>query len=329
MKTKQLIKGLLAAGLAVTMLVGCGSEKDNESMKKVAIIQLVEHTSLNTIKDAFDKQMEALGYKDKENIEYIFKNAQGDNNTASSIIDSFKASNPDVVMAIATPVAQAAAKLSKDIPVVFAAVSDPVGANLMTSLEKPDKNITGTSDEIQVELILERALQVNPNLKKLGVIYNKGEINSVTNINKAKAYADSKDIELVEATVTSVNEVQTAINVLTSKCDAIFAPNDNTVAKAMNVVGPACSKAKIPLYVGADSMVQDGGFLSVGINYDDLGKETANMVDKVLKGTKVTDIPVKVYKENLNIYVNEKVLKDLNITLPDSIKNDKALSLMK
>lgn len=333
MKTRQLFKGLLVATLAPTLLVGCGENKtesgSTEEKKMVAIVQLVEHTSLNTIKDSFDKQMKVLGYEDGENVEYIFKNAQGDNNTAASIIQDFKAKDPDVVMAIATPVAQAAAQLSTNTPVIFAAVSDPIGAKLTTSIEKPDKNITGTSDEIQVELILERALQVNPDLKKLGVIYNKGEVNSVTNINKAKAYAKSKGIEIVEATISSVNEVQSAIDVLTSKCDAIFAPNDNTVAKAMNVVGTACAKAKKPLYVGADSMVQDGGFLSVGINYEDLGKETANMVDKVLKGTKVSDIPVKVFKENLNIYINEKVLNQLGIQLPDSIKNDKALTLMK
>jgi len=328
---KKLGKLLLCFGL-VGSLVGCGNgngEKNSNEKKTVAIIQLVEHTSLNTIKSAFDKQMEELGYKDGDNVEYIFKNAQGDTNTAASIIQDFKSKSPDVVMAIATPVAQAAAILSKDTPIIFAAVSDPIGAKLTSSLEKPDKNITGTSDEIQVELILQRALEINPNLKKLGVLYNKGEANSVTNINKAKSFAKEKGIEIVEATVTSVNEVQTAVSVLNSKCDAVFVPNDNTVASAMNVVGTACAKAKVPLYVGADSMVQDGGFLSVGINYENLGKETANMVDKVLKDEKVENIPVKVFKDSLNIYVNEDVLNKIGITLPQEIKNDKALLMIK
>lgn len=323
----KIFKGLLASVLAMALLVGCGEK--NTEMKKVAVIQLVEHTSLNTIKSAFDERMAELGYEDGKNVQYIFKNAQGDNNTAASIIQEFKGENPDVIMAIATPVAQSAATLAKDIPVVFAAVSDPIGAKLTSQLDKPDKNITGTSDEIQVELILDKALEVNPNLKKLGVIYNKGEANSITNINKAKAYCDGKGIVMEEATVTNVNEIQSAVDVLSSKCDAIFAPNDNTVASAMNVVSSACTKAKIPLYVGADSMVQDGGFLSVGINYENLGRETADMVDKVLKGTSVSDIPVKVFKEDLNVYVNEKVLKELGINLPESIKNDKALSMMK
>lgn len=324
---KKILKSLLTAVLAVSMLVGCGSEDMN--IKKVAIIQLVEHTSLNTIKEAFDKQMEALGYKEGENVEFIFKNAQGDTSVAPSIIQDFKAKEADVIMAIATPVAMSAATVAEDIPVVFAAVSDPIGAKLTTTLEKPDKNMTGTSDEIQVEMILERALEIDPDLKKLGVIYNKGEANSVTNINKAKAFAKENNIEIIEATITSVNEVQSAIQVLNSKCDAVFAPNDNTIASAMNVVGDACAKADIPLYVGADSMVLDGGFLSVGINYEELGKETANMVDQVLKGESIENIPVKVFKDDLKIYVNENVLNQLSLTLPDSIKNDKSFSIIK
>ena len=280
MRINKLFKLMAVSALTMTALTGCGNSSSNGDVKEVAIIQYVEHTSLNTIKDAFDEQMEALGYKEGENIKYTFKNAQGDMNTAPSIIQDFKSSKKDCVVAIATPVAQTAAEMSTDTPVVFAAVTDPIKAGLTTSLEKPDKNITGTSDEIQVEMI--------------------------------------------ETTVTGVNEVQSAIDVLTSKCDAVFAPNDNTVANAMDMVGPACAKAKVPLYVGADSMVQDGGFLSVGINYEDLGKETANMVDKILKGEKVENIPVKVFKENLSVYVNTKVLKQLGITLPNEIKNDKA-----
>ena len=302
MRINKLFKLMAVSALTMTALTGCGNSSSNGDVKEVAIIQYVEHTSLNTIKDAFDEQMEALGYKEGENIKYTFKNAQGDMNTAPSIIQDFKSSKKDCVVAIATPVAQTAAEMSTDTPVVFAAVTDPIKAGLTTSLEKPDKNITGTSDEIQVEMILERALQVNPDLKKIGVIYNKGEVNSVTNIAKAKAFCDDKGIEMIETTVTGVNEVQSA----------------------MDMVGPACAKAKVPLYVGADSMVQDGGFLSVGINYEDLGKETANMVDKILKGEKVENIPVKVFKENLSVYVNTKVLKQLGITLPNEIKNDKA-----
>lgn len=325
---KKLLRNLMVVVLLTTLLVGCGNQT-NEDVKKVAVIQLVDHTSLNTIKKAFDEQMQALGYKEGENVEYIFANANGDNNTASSIVQDFKGKSPDVVVAIATPVAQASAPLAKDMPVVFAAVTDPITAKLTTTLERPDKNITGTSDEIQVDKILEKALEIDPNLKTLGVLYNKGETNSVTNVQKAKDFALKHNIKIEEVTITSLNEAQSAIDVLTQKCDAIFSPNDNTVASAMNVVATACKKAKIPFYVGADSMVQDGGFLSVGITYDDLGKETANMVDRVLKGTDVSSIPVKVFKDNLKIFVNEKTMKELDIKLPENIQNDESLMIMK
>jgi len=323
MKIKQLLKLFAVSTLALTSLAGCKSET-NEEIKEVAIIQYVEHTSLDTIKKAFDDEMVELGYKEGENIHYTFKNAQGDMNTAPSIIQGFQSEKKDCVVAIATPVAQSAAVMSKDTPVIFAAVTDPISAGLTSSLEKPDQNITGTSDEIQVEQILEKALEVDPDLKTLGVLYNKGEVNSVTNINKAKTFCNEHNIEIVEGTVTGVNEVQSATDVLVSKCDAVFAPNDNMIASAMDIVGPTCMKAKVPFYVGADSMVQDGGFLSVGINYEELGKETARMVDQVLKGEDVKNIPVKVFKDNLSIYVNKKVLEDLQITLPESITNDKS-----
>ncbi len=322
---KKLLGSALAFVLAASVMTGCGST--STSKKKVGIIQFMDHTSLNLIKSSFDKEMKTLGY-DSSNISYTFKNGQGDTNTCASIANEFSGENLDCVMAIATPAAQSVAKLATKTPVVFAAVSDPVGAGLTSSLTNPNKNITGTCDEIQVAQILDKALEVNPKLKTLGLIYNKGEANSVANIKKAKTYCQSKGIKLVEATITSVNEAQSAINVLNSKCDAVFAPNDNTVASAMSVVGSACAKAGVPLYVGADSMVKDGGFLSVGIDYANLGKETAVMVDKVLKGTDVKKLPVKVFKTNLKIYVNKSVLNKLKITLPANIKNDKKYTEM-
>lgn len=315
----KLLGTVLTSALTISLLAGCGSSSNQT--KKVGIIQFMDHTSLNEIKDSFDGEMKKLGYN-KKNIEYTFKNGQGDTNTCASIANDFAGKNFDCVMAIATPAAQAVAKLANKTPVVFAAVTDPVSAQLTSSLSKPDKNITGTSDEVQVDQIIDKALEVDPNMKTLGMLYNKGEANSVTNIKKAKDYCAKKNIKVEEATIASVNEAQSAVNVLNSKCDAVFAPNDNTVASAMNVVSVACKKANKPLYVGADSMVKDGGFLSVGIDYKELGKETAKIVDQILKGKSVNKIPVKVFKTNLKIYVNTDTRKQLGITLPESIASD-------
>lgn len=315
----KLLGTVLTSALTISLLAGCGSTSSNT--KKVGIIQFMDHTSLNEIKDSFDGEMKKLGYNDK-NVEYTFKNGQGDTNTCASIANDFAGKDFDCVMAIATPAAQAVAKLASKTPVVFAAVTDPVGAQLTSSLTKPDKNITGTSDEVQVDQIIDKALEVDPNLKTLGMLYNKGEANSVTNIKKAKEYCAKKNIKVEEATIASVNEAQSAINVLNSKCDAVFAPNDNTVASAMNVVSEACNKEGKPLYVGADSMVKDGGFLSVGIDYKELGKETAKIVDQILKGKNVKNIPVKVFKTNLKIYVNKDTTDKLGMKLPETITND-------
>lgn len=315
------IKGLLAASLAASVLVGCSSNTSSK-VKKVGIIQMMDHTSLNTIKKAYDKEMKALGYNSK-NVEYVFKNGQGNTNTLASIANQFQGENLDCVVAIATPAAQAVAKLANKTPIIFSAVSDPVGAKLTSSLDKPDKNMTGTSDQVQVDQIIDQALAVQPKMKKIGLLYNKGEANSVTNITNVKKYLKKKGIATQEATVTKVSEVQSAMNVLASKCDAVFTPNDNTVASAMSIASKAANQAKVPYYVGADSMVKDGGFLTVGIDYNDLGKETAKICDQVLKGKKPANMPVKIFKTNLNIYVNQKTLKTLGLKLPASITANK------
>ncbi|MEG2597684.1 MAG: ABC transporter substrate-binding protein, partial [Oscillospiraceae bacterium] len=246
-----------------------------------------------------------------------------------SIVQGFQGDKVDAIVAIATPTAQAAASAAKEIPVVFSAVTDPVAAGLVTDLNKPDKNITGTSDAVQVEMILDFALKMNPQMKTLGVIYNIAEANSESNIARAKAFAEKNGLQFEEAVATNSSEVQQAAQVLCEKSDAIFAPNDNTIAPAMNVLAAAAKKAKVPVYVGADSMVADGGFATIGINYVDLGKETANMVDAILKGKTPAEIPVKVFDDNLSTYINTTTAAEIGMTISDEILNSKTTVTMK
>lgn len=326
---KKLMKMMGVAVLGMSVLVGCGKSDDGDTMPVVSVAQIVSHKSLNTIRDSFTKEMETLGYKDGETIKLSFKEAGGQQNNLDSILSTFAGNKSDVIVAIATPTAMAAAKYSKDIPVVFSAVSDPVGAGLMKDLNKPENNITGTSDEIQVEQILDLALKVDPELKTLGFIYNTSEANSVSNLAKAKAYCEKNNLTLKEGSGANITEIQSAVSVLTDTCDAIFAPNDNTVASSMSALVAEANKKQVPVYTGADSMVSDGGFATVGIDYTDLGKETAKMVDKILKGTTVEKLPVKVFKTNLNIYVNETTRKELGITLPEDVANSDNLVTLK
>lgn len=325
-KMKKMMKKLVASMLVLALCAGCGSSTE-DGKKTVSVAQIVSHKSLNQIRDAFLAEMNELGHTE-ENTTFNMSDAGGQQNVLNSIMSEFAGANSDVIVAIATPTAMAAANYAEDIPVIFSAVTDPVSAGLVSDINKPDKNITGTSDEIQVDKILELALKIQPDLKTIGFLYNAGESNSVSNLAKAKAFCDANNIELVEGSGKNISEIQSAISVLTAKCDAIFAPNDNTVASCMAALVESAKEAKIPVYTGADSMVSDGGFATVGIDYDELGRETARMVDKVLNGEDIANIPVKVFKDDLNIYVNEQTMNDLGMTLPDSIANAENLVLM-
>ncbi len=323
---KKTGKLLMAAVVALGALSGCTSAQGDD-IKKVSVVQIVSHSSLDTIRDSFSDEMEQLGYTEGE-IELEYYDAGNDTSTLDSILSTASGDDSDVIVAIATPTAQSAARYAEEIPIVFAAVSDPIGAGLTSSLEEPDKNITGTMDDIQVDQILEAALEIDPDMQRLGVIYNASEANSVTNIEKAKTFCEENGIELQEVTVTSTNDVQQAVTTLAGSCDAIFSPNDNTVASAMSAAAQAALEAGIPYYVGADSMVSDGGFLTVGIDYEELGRETARMVDQVLQGTDVADIPIVQFKTDLSIYVNASTMEALGRTLPASIADSERLVMM-
>lgn len=309
---KKLLASLLACAL---LLAGCANNK--ESMPTVGIAQIVSHPSLNTIRDAMVKELKKKGYEDGKNIKLVYGDASGQVSNLNTIMNQFEQEDAKVIVAIATPTAQSAAKLSKKIPVVFSAVSDPVGAKLVKSLDKPGNNITGTSDEVQMDQILDLALKMTPDIKTIGYLYNASEANSVANLEKAKAYAKKKGLTIVEATGKDITELQTSASVLVNKVDAVLSPNDNTVASGMNALSKICLEAGKPFYVGADSMVKDGGLATVGIDYENLGKATADMVIEVLKGKSPKDMPVKVFKTDLNTYVNQKVLETLGLSMPD------------
>ncbi|MFV0381595.1 MAG: ABC transporter substrate binding protein [Breznakia sp.] len=298
----------------------CKNTKEDANAKtevfKVGIVQIVEHPSLDTIRKATIKAIE----KSDKNIDIIYKNASNDQSLLTTICQQFKDDEVDVMVAIATPSAMAAANFASDIPVIFSAVSDPVGAGLVKNLEKPEGNITGTSDEIQVAMILDLAMEMYPKTKTIGFLYNSGEANSMSHLKKVEAYAKQYKLEVIATPAVNTGEVQSATQTLIDKTDIIFAPNDNTIASTMDIVSTLTKKAKIPFFVGADSMVQDGGLASVGIDYEDLGSESGNMVLQILNGKSPRDIPVKIFKENLNVYINTAVAKAIGFDQLEDIK---------
>ncbi|NCB34058.1 MAG: ABC transporter substrate-binding protein [Erysipelotrichia bacterium] len=331
---KKLLPMILSAAM-LSSLAGCSSgtaassASVSASNPRIGLIQLMEHTSLNEIRDSFLDQLTALGYEDGVNCTIDYQNAQGDMNNLTTIVQTMEGSKDDIVVAITTPAAQAAVDLAqKGTPLIFSAVTDPVAAGLVTSLTDTSANITGTSDAVAINKIMDLALEIYPDIKTFGYLYNPGEDNSVANLALVQAYCKEKGLSLETQGITSGNELQTASSALCSKVDAIVLGNDNTVAESMPVLANIANAAKIPVFPGADSMVKDGGFATVGIDYTDLGKENANIVDKVLKGTAVSDIPVKVFNTDLYIYVNKASMDALGAELPDSIKNDSKLVIV-
>jgi putative ABC transport system substrate-binding protein len=260
------------------------------------LLQLVEHPSLDEIRTAIIDEIEAQGYGDIIKIDY--ENGQNDGSTMNTIAQKFVSNGDDAIIAIATPAAQSVAAATQDIPIIFSAVTDPVAAELVSDLNAPDANVTGVSDYIDVAAIFGVAEDLTPGITKYGFVYNVGEVNSVSVITAAKAYLDEKGIPYEEALVTNIGEVTTAAQSLVGKVDAFFLPIDNTVASAMSNVADIANANNIPVYVAADSMVNDGGLATAGVNYTQLGKQTADMLIRILiEGQSVAENPVEVLTE--------------------------------
>lgn len=324
---KKVTAILLVLAMVMMMLSGCGSKnaESGDEMFKVGIIQLMEHPSLDTIRESIIEGLEDEGYVEGENLKIEYQNGQNDMSTMKNIAQTFVGDECDVIVAIATPAAQAALSETTEIPIVFAAITDPVGAGLVDSLDNPGGNVTGTSDEVSAEMIMNLAKDITPDFKTIGVLYNIGEDNSVSVVAQLKEYAGENGYKVIESTVTNTGEVQQAAQYLADKVDIVFSPIDNTVASSMAVATETFNNAGIPFYVSADSMVNDGGLATCGIDYTVLGRETAAMIADILEGADPAAIAVRKMSE-MSVYVNKETAKALNIEIPQAIL-DKAVLL--
>lgn len=319
----------------LTLLTACGgkpstapsaasSTADSSSVAppaekiKIGLVQMMEHPSLDEIREAILTELTTQGF-DASKVDIDYQNGQGDMGTLNTIAQKFVGDDVDLIIAIATPAAQAAAAATNDIPIIFSAVTNPVDAGLVGNLEKPDRNCTGTSDAIPTEQIFTLADELTPGIKTYGFLYNQGESNSVSVINDAKAALEAKGVKYIETCVITSGEVTSAAQSLISKVDAIFCPIDNTVAYAMPNLSQIAIEAKLPVYVAADSMVNDGGLATVGVNYTQLGVQTAQMAAKVLSGTAVSDVPVQVLTQYSTV-VNKDTAAALGIEVSQYTK---------
>lgn len=334
MKLKKIASALTAALLALS-LAACGGSASApgstpasgpastggasgtaEADFTIGIVQYTQHSSLDEICAAVQSELDLLALTTGVKLEVIVKNGQGDAPTINDICTLFVSDKVDLIIPIATPAATSAAAATQgtDIPLVFSAVTDPVAAQLVDSMEAPGGLITGTSDYIDTDLILKLATAQNPELKKIGLIYNLGELNSVATIDKTKPNLDAKGIAYVESTVTTPGEVQMAAQKLISEgAEAIFVPIDNTVASAMSVLADEAVKAGVPVYTAADSMVRDGGLATTGVNYTKLGEMTAQMAFDVLYNKQApATMPVQVLNDGI-VTVNTTTAAALGI----------------
>lgn len=315
---KKIFVIFMVALMIMGTITGCSKNtgsKGNDTYK-IAIIQPMDHPSLNTIRENIILGIEEAGLMDKVTI--IYKNANGDTSLLPSIMQSLKSDGVDMLVPIGTGAAQSAAATNTTTPIVFSAVSNPIEAGLVTSLDKTTGNITGVSDAIATEEIINLALELTPNIKTFGFIYNSSEINSIAGIEKAKAYLDKLGLSYKEATVTSTGDVQQSASSLVESIDAFFTPIDNTVASAMDTYAQVATKANLPVYVSADSMVSDGGLATVGIDYTILGKQTASMIARIYNGEKISDNPVESMTEYSKM-INKNVANSLGLVISDDL----------
>ena len=321
MKNKRLIWTLVF--LAILTLGSIGTDlfkkehQDANKVVKVGILQFVTHDALDQIEKGIEDGLKEAGYKG-DKVKITLLNAEGDQSKIQTMSKQLVNDKNDVVIGIATPAAQGLAAATKDIPVIMGAISDPVGAKLVKDLKHPEGNVTGTSNQVPIKQTVELVKSLTPNAKTIGILYASSEDNSKSQVESFKKYAEKDGLNVVEYAVPSTNEINTTMSVMTGKVDAIWTPQDNTIASAFSTVISSANQAKIPVYTTVDTMVKEGGLASVAQSQYKLGKATARSAVKVLKGKKVKDIPVDVIDDGTPT-LNLKVAQDLNITIPDDV----------
>ncbi|MGL6186012.1 MAG: ABC transporter substrate-binding protein [Clostridium chrysemydis] len=310
-----------ALGVAFLIcLVGCSSKEEEKNEKiKIGVCQLIQHDALDKAYEGFKDRLLEKGYENSKNIDIDYKNAQGDFQTAQTINKQFSDSKKDLIFAIATPAAQAAYNCTKEIPIVFTAVTDPVSAKIASSFKSSGNNVTGVSDMVPIDKQLDLLKSLVKDVKSIGFIYNTSEANSVVQLNNFKNAASKNNINVVEIGITNVNEIDQNLKSAINKIDALYTPTDNTVASSYSLVGKICRDKKIPVLGAEEAMINAGGLVTLGIDYYELGKEAANKAIRIIEGEKPSEIEITTL-ENLKIKINENVAKELNIEVPKEIR---------
>ncbi|CIY76162.1 ABC transporter substrate-binding protein [Streptococcus pneumoniae] len=314
---RKLLAPLLVVGILLTSLISLHQLKANKKKDvfRIGISQFITHQSLDATREGFVDELAKQGYVEGKNIEIDLQNAQGEQRNLKTISQQL-AESSDVVLAIATPSAQSLANTTQTTPVVFSAVTDPVSAKLLETREHPGGNVTGTSDQssdaisIQINLIK----KVLPKAKTIGILYTQSEPNSVVQKDEAKRLLEEKGFTVVEKTILDSNNVKAAAESLMAEVDMVFVPTDNIISSTMETVKQVSIKHKVPVFGGSTEMIAVGGLYNYGTNYEELGRQTARMLVRVLKGEKPENIAVEL-PEKLELHTNQEMADALGIDI--------------
>ena len=314
---RKLLAPLLVVGILLTSLISLHQLKADKKKDvfRIGISQFITHQSLDATREGFVDELAKQGYVEGKNIEIDLQNAQGEQRNLKTISQQL-AESSDVVLAIATPSAQSLANTTQTTPVIFSAVTDPVSAKLVESREHPGGNVTGTSDQssdaisTQINLIK----KVLPKAKTIGILYTQSEPNSVVQKGEAKRLLEEKGFTVVEKTILDSNNVKAAAESLMAEVDMVFVPTDNIISSTMETVKQVSIKHKVPVFGGSTEMIAVGGLYNYGTNYEELGRQTARMLIRVLKGEKPENIAVEL-PEKLELHTNQEMADALGIDI--------------
>ena len=314
---RKLLAPLLVVGILLTSLISLHQLKADKKKDvfRIGISQFITHQSLDATREGFVDELAKQGYVEGKNIEIDLQNAQGEQRNLKTISQQL-AESSDVVLAIATPSAQSLANTTQTTPVIFSAVTDPVSAKLVESREHPGGNVTGTSDQssdaisTQINLIK----KVLPKAKTIGILYTQSEPNSVVQKDEAKRLPEERGFSVVEKTILDSNNVKAAAESLMAEVDMVFVPTDNIISSTMETVKQVSIKHKVPVFGGSTEMIAVGGLYNYGTNYEELGRQTARMLIRVLKGEKPENIAVEL-PEKLELHTNQEMADALGIDI--------------
>ena len=319
---KKSVMVSVAAMAAALLMSGCTKKTngtENAKKIKIGVIQLVEHSALDANYKGFVDGLAEAGYVDGQNISIDYHNAQGEQVNCVTIAEKLVNDRDDLIFAIATPAAQAVANITKNIPMVISSVTDPESAKLVLKNTAPGTNVTGTSDLTPCEAQMDLLKKLVPNAAKVGMLYCSSEQNSHFQIALAKAACDKLGLKYVDGTVSNSNEIQQVVTSLCGKVDAIYSPTDNMIAAGMATVAQVANEKGIPTICGEEGMVAAGGLATYGINYYELGKQTAAMAVEILRdGKKPAEMPIQ-YLQKCDLSINEATAKALGITIPENL----------